>query len=72
MEKVLIMVIAFLCVVVVFRDALHFIERNSLCDRLMSNSLSEYKREKEGKRSTPLSAHRAALRRWRDTGGDKS
>ena len=53
-----------LCIVIAFQSVLHYIERERLCDRIMSKNLNEYKAKDEPKRQIQ-SAHDKVLRRWR-------
>ena len=61
------MIAYILCGIIVAQEILHRIERRDLYNRIMSNSLREYK-QKETAPVAPTSAHRRVLNKWRDKG----
>ena len=56
-----------LCAVIVIQSILHYVEREKLCDRIMSRNLNEYKAKEPTQHYQ--SAHYRVLRKWR--GSDK-
>ena len=62
---------AALLLLLIFREVLHFFERRDLYNRIMSGSLKEYKAATSPERAVHVkSAHRRAIEKWRDGGGD--
>ena len=60
-----------LTAVIIIQTVLHYIERRDMYNRLMSNSLTEYR---QGKKTPPKhipSAHELTLRKWRNKAGDE-
>lgn len=56
--------------VIITQAIIHFIERRDMCDRLMSKTLSDYKKSGEPPSHIP-SAHNRVLKRWRNKAGDE-
>ena len=56
--------------VIITQAIIHFIERRDMCDRLMSKTLSDYKKSGEPPSHIP-SAHNRTLNRWRSKVGDE-
>lgn len=56
-----------LCVIIAVQLIIHRLERNDLCDRLMSRSLSEYK---DKRITSPYSVHRRIVDKWRGKDGE--
>lgn len=56
-----------LITVIALQTIIHHIERKDLYNRIMSKTLSEYKGEKP---KGAESAHKRAIKAWREKGGD--
>lgn len=66
---IIIMVLMAVCLLV--QEALHYIERRELIDRLMARNLAEFKADDDAgkQKSDRLYRHREVIKRWRN-GGD--
>lgn len=59
-----------LSTIIVLQAVIHYIERRDMLNRIMSNSLTEYKQSGSPPPKHIPSAHNRILNKWRDRAGD--